>query len=175
MNGRNNFKLATLGFAICLFTLGCNSQPDKKTEKEPTITAEPAVAKADMATIKAEIQALESAWAAADNARNANAISAFYSDDAVSLSNNAPMTKGKAAIKKEIEEGLAKKAEGETVAYKTIEVFGDEDIVTEIGISESKDASGKVIRTGKYMAIWEKRDGKYICIRDIYNDDAVVK
>ncbi len=39
----------------------------------------------------------------------------------------------------------------------------------------TKDASGKVIRTGKYMAIWEKRDGKYICIRDIYNDDAVLK
>lgn len=175
MNRKNLFKLATLGLAISLFTIGCNSQPDKKTEKEPAVTVEPVVAKADMASIKAEIQALESAWAAADNARDANAILAFYSDDAISLSNNAPMTKGKAAIKKEIEEGLAKKAKGETVAYNTLEVFGDENTVTEIGTAESKDASGKVIRTGKYMAIWEKRDGKYICIRDIYNSDAVEK
>ncbi len=173
MNKKNIFKIAMLGIAISIFTIGCNSQPDKKTEMEPAITAEPAVA--DMANIKGEIQALENSWAAADNARDANAVIAFYSDDAVSLTNDAPMTKGKPAIQKEIEEGLAKKAKGETVTYNTLEVFGDENIVTEIGTAISKDESGKVIRTGKYMAIWEKRDGKYICIRDIYNSDAIVK
>lgn len=175
MNNQNNFKLAMLGLAISLFTIGCNSQPDKKTEKEPAVTAEPVVAKVDMASIKTEIQGLESAWAAADNARDANAVIAYYSDDAISLSNNAPMTKGKAAIQKEMEESMAKKAKGETVSYNTLEVFGDENTVTEIGTAISKDASGKVIRTGKYMAIWEKRDGKYICIRDIYNNDALAK
>lgn len=175
MKIKNNLKLATLGLVISLFTIGCNSQPDKKTEKAQAIAAEPVVAKADKVSIKAEIQALESSWAAADNARDANAIQEFYSDDAISFSNNAPMTIGRADIKKEIEKGLAKKAEGETVAYNTLEVYGDENTVTEIGTAESKDASGKVIRTGKYMAIWEKRDGKYICIRDIYNDDSPMK
>ena len=162
------FKLSILVLAISIFTIGCNSQPDKKTEMEPAKTAEPDVA-------KAEIQGLESDWAAADNARNANAVTAFYSNDAISLSNNAPMTMGKAAIQKETEENLAKKPQGETVAYETLEVFGDGNTVTEIGKAISKDASGKVIRTGKYMAVWEKRDGKYICIRDIYNSDAVAK
>lgn len=164
-----------LGVAISIFTIGCNSQPDKKTEMEPAITEEPVVASVDMASIKAEIQGLESDWAAADNTRDANAITAFYSDDAISLSNNAPMLKGKAAIQKEMEESLAKRTQGETVAYETLEVFGDGNTVTEIGTAISKDASGKVIRTGKYMAIWEKRDGKYICIRDIYNSDAAAK
>ena len=171
----NFFKLAMLGLAISLFSIGCNSSPEKKTSVEPVVTEEIVIVKPDMASIKAEIQALENAWAAADNARDANAIAEFYSDDAVSLSNNAPMIKGKTAIKKEIEEGLAKKAEGETVSYNTLEVFGDENLVTEIGTGTSKDASGKVIRTGKYMAIWEMRDGKYLCIRDIYNNDAIVK
>ena len=147
MNLSNNFKLATLGFAICVFTMGCESKPDKKIEKETIITAEPVIVKADMASVKAEIQALESAWAAADNARDANAILAFFSDDAISMTNNAPMSRGKAAIKKQIEEGLAKKVQGETVAYTTLEVFGDENTVTEIGTSESKDAAGKVIGT----------------------------
>ncbi|CAM4127670.1 YybH family protein [Gillisia limnaea] len=175
MNTKNFFKLATVVLATSIFTIGCNSQPDKKTADEPAVTAQPAVVKADMASIKAEIQALESAWAAADNARDVNAVAAFYSEDAVSMSNNAPMAKGKAAIQKELEVGMAKKAEGETVSYNTLEVFGDENTVTEIGTSTSKDASGKVSRSGKYMAIWEKRDGKYICIRDIYNDDTLVK
>ncbi|KUO66828.1 MAG: hypothetical protein APF83_08050 [Lutibacter sp. BRH_c52] len=175
MNNQNNFKLAMLGLVISIFAIGCNSQSDKKTEIEPALTAEPVVVKADMASIKAEIQALENDWAAADNARDANAIAAFYSDDAMSMSNNAPMKVGKAAIQKEMEESLAKRTQGETVAYETLEVFGDENTVTEIGTAISKDASGKVIRTGKYIAIWEKRDGKYICIRDIYNTDAAAK
>ena len=85
------------------------------------------------------------------------------------------MTVGKVAIQKEMEESLAKRTQGETVAYETLEVFGDGNTVTEIGTAISKDASGKVIRTGKYIAIWEKRDGKYICIRDIYNTDAAAK
>jgi len=176
MNKINFFKLAMLGLAISLFSMGCNSSPDKKTSVEPVVTEEIVVeVEPDMASIKTEIQGLESAWATADNARDANAVLANYSDDAMSLSNNAPISKGKPAIQKEIEEGMAKKAEGETVSYNTLEVFGDENTVTEIGTSISKDASGKVIRTGKYMAIWEKRDGKYICIRDIYNSDAVEK
>ena len=175
MNNQNNFKLAMLGLVISIFAIGCNSQSDKKTEIEPALTAEPVVVKADMASIKAEIQALENDWAAADNARDANAIAAFYSDDAMSMSNNAPMKVGKAAIQKEMEESLAKRTQGETVAYETLEVFGDENTVTEIGTAISKDASGKVIRTAKYIAIWEKRDGKYICIRDIYNTDAAAK
>lgn len=172
MNKKNFFKLAMLGLAISLFTIGCNSPSDKKTDMEPAVSVEPVEA---MANIKTEIQGLESAWAAADIARDANAVLAFYSDDAISLSNNAPMAKGKSAIQKEIEEGMAKKSKGETVSYNTLEVFGDENTVTEIGTAISKDASGKVIRSGKYMAIWEKRDGKYICIRDIYNNDALVK
>jgi len=175
MNKMNFFKLAMLGLAISLFSMGCNSSPDKKTSVESVVTEEIVVVEPDMASIKAEIQAIESAWAAADNARDANAVLANYSDDAMSLSNNAPISKGKSAIQKEIEEGMAKKTKGETVSYNTLEVFGDENIVTEIGTAITKDATGKVMRTGKYMAIWEKRDGKYICIRDIYNSDAVVK
>jgi len=41
--------------------------------------------------------------------------------------------------------------------------------------STIKDAAGKVISSGKYMAVWEKRNGKFICVRDIYNDDAKEK
>jgi uncharacterized protein (TIGR02246 family) len=175
MNKMKSIKLSMLGIAILIFTIGCNSQPDKKTEMESTLTTELVVAKADMVSIKAEIQGLENDWAAADNARNAIGVAAFYSDDAISMSNNAPMIVGKAAIQKDTEQSLAKRAQGETVAYETLEVFGDGNTVTEIGTAISKDASGKVVRTGKYMAIWEKRDGKYICIRDIYNSDAAAK
>ena len=70
---------------------------------------------------------------------------------------------------------IAKRAKGATIAYDIIDVFGDENTVTEVGKTTKKDASGKVTYTGKYMAVWEKRNGKYICVRDISNDDVKAK
>ena len=167
--------------ALTLFTFGCNPATDtaskaaEATKEAAKEAAKEMPAKPDMGKVKAEIQALESAWAAADNARDAAAISAFYADDAISMSNNNPMLVGKAAILKDIEAGLAKRQKGATVSYDIMDVFGDENTVTEVGKTTSKDAAGKVLYTGKYMAIWEKRNGKWLAIRDIYNDDVKEK
>jgi uncharacterized protein (TIGR02246 family) len=155
-------------------TSSCNNANDAttKTEAQP---AEQQVATPDMASIKTEIQALEMAWSNADNARDANAVAAFYANDAVSMENNKPMVIGKAAILKNIEEYLAKKPKGATTTYEVMDVFGNENTVTEIGKTIRKDAAGNPTTTGKYMAVWEKRDGKYICVRDISNDDVKAK
>jgi uncharacterized protein (TIGR02246 family) len=170
MKRKNYLKLIPVCIVLSCLTIGCNSSTADKVDKETAI-AEQMPAKPDMAKLKTEIQALESAWAAADNARDTNAVAAFYADDAISLANNKPMLVGKAAIRQDIAESLAKRGEGARVTYDVVDVFGDENAVTEIGTSTVRDASGKMIRTGKYMAVWQKRDGKYICVRDIYNDD----
>lgn len=137
----------------------------------------PAVEKSmpDLAKIKAEIQAQNDTWAAAVNSKDAATITAFYADDAVSMINNQPSVIGKAAIQKDAETSLAKRKEGYITAFETMDVFGDENRITETGKTTTKDATGKVIYTGKYMAIWEKRDGKWLTIRDISNDDAKEK
>ena len=70
-----------------------------------------------------------------------------------------------------METSLAKRPKGATTAYDALDVFGCENYATETGKITRKDSTGKIISTGKYMAIWEKRDGKWICIRDIGNDD----
>ena len=171
----SHLKFATAFIALFFFTIGCN-QP--AADKAPEVTADAPqsmAAKADPAKMKADIQALETAWATADNARDANALAAFYSDDAVSLSNNQPMLVGKAAIQKDVEASMAKRPKGSTVSYDVLDAFGGENFVTEVGKTTHKDLTGKVYSVGKYMAIWEKRNGKYVCIRDISNDDAKEK
>jgi len=170
MKKMNSNSVVIFCFVASFFVFGCNSPSPKTAEVAVQAEAMP-----DMAAIKAEIQNLESAWAAADNARDANAVAAFYAEDAMSLSNDRPTLVGKAAILADITEGLAKKTAGTTVTYDVMEVYGDDKIVTEVGKGTTTDASGKVISTGKYMAIWEKRDGKFVCIRDIYNNDAKEK
>ncbi len=160
-----------------IFIASCNNMQEEKAA-DAAKTAETMQAlpvKPDLAKLKTEIQALETAWAAADNARDSNALVALFADDAVSLSNNKPMLVGKDAIAKDVAASLAKKDKATTVVYEVMDVYGNDDCVTEVGRSISKDAAGKVTYTGKYMAIWEKRNGKFLCVREIYNDDVKAK
>jgi len=170
MNMKNYFRIATASIALSLFSVSCTPAPKEETAVE--LMAVPVAAAPDMAAIKAEIQALEIAWAAADNAGDVAALLAFYADDAVSMGGDSPMAVGKAAIQKEIEASMASRPAGTTVKYEVLDVFGNENTVTEVGKTTRMDASGKVISSGKYMAIWEKRDGKYVCVRDISNNDS---
>lgn len=165
-------QILAILFTVLMVQVSCK-QAEKTEEAAATeTTAAPAT---DLNALKAEIQALEDQWEAASNTKNADAILAFYADDAISFSNNQPMLVGKEAIKKDIEAGIAKNKEGDVVSYETLDVYGDENMVTETGKTTVTDASGKVTYTGKYMAVWQKQDGKWKTIRDIYNDDAKEK
>lgn len=161
--------------AAALFFISCDQSAERKQADVKSETKEAVVTQPDNAKLKDEIQALENAWANADNARDVNALAAFYSDDAVSMANNAPSLIGNAAIKKDLEMSIGKRAKGSTTSYDVMDVFGSGNYVTETGKIIRKDSTGKIGMTGKYMAIWEKRDGKWICIRDIGNDDAKTK
>lgn len=158
MKNNQYLRLAAASVALFVSTTGCNPAATEK-------------AKPDMAAIKTEIQAIETAWADALNARDTAAIAAIYTDDAISMGNDRPMVTGKEALKKDIAEGMAKMPKGMTLSFETMEVFGDENTVTEVGKTIEKDSTGAVKLTGKYMAIFEKRDGKYRCTRDISNND----
>ncbi len=128
-------------------------------------------AKPDLAQIKSEIQALENGYADGLNAKDANAVVVYYANDAVSMPNNAPIVSGHDALVSMIQQEIARDTTKTVISFETVDVFAAGDLVTETGKSISKDADGNVVNTAKYMAIFEKRNGKYICIRDIYNED----
>ena len=165
MKSLNYFRFAAVGLVLSIFTISCNTAPEK--EKEVEITQEAPVAKTDMAAVKTQIQELENSWAEVDNARDAEKISNFYAEDAVVMSADKPMIKGREAIKKDLEASMAAREKGSTAKYEVLDVYGDENVVTEIGKSTRMNAEGKVVSTGKYIAIWEKRDGKYVCVREM--------
>jgi uncharacterized protein (TIGR02246 family) len=128
-------------------------------------------AKPDMAQIRNEIQALEKAYADGLNAKDANAVLAYYADDAVSMVNNAPVASGRDALLKMVQEDIAGDTTNTTVTFEVVDIFAAGDLVVETGKATDKDAEGNVVKTGKYMSLFEKRNGKYVCIRDIYNED----
>ncbi len=134
----------------------------------PAPEAAPAI---DMAQLKSEIQAMEDAYGKAQMAKDAEGVAAYYADDAVSLADGEPSRVGKAAILEGIKADMAKDSSSATVVFEIQDLWADGNLAVEVGKSTVTDSAG-VVRTGKYVSIFEKRNGKYICIRDIWNDDA---
>ncbi len=104
-----HFKIAAALIGFCTLAMSCNESSTDKTTEAKSDSIEMMASNADPAELKKEIQEQETAWANADNARDANALAAFYADDAISMANDKPMLVGNSAIKKDIEETLAKK------------------------------------------------------------------
>lgn len=152
---RFNFLFTLLTACVLTFT-AC-----EQTAQTPT----------DLVQVKTEIQALENTWATALNARDLDALMALYTDDAVSMPDNAPMLAGKDAIRKQQEQEFANTPSGTIYSFEVLDVYANGNTVTETGKATYKDAAGKVTGTGKYMAVWEKQGDKYLCVREIYNLD----
>ncbi|HSF46148.1 MAG TPA: nuclear transport factor 2 family protein [Chitinophagaceae bacterium] len=120
----------------------------------------------DKEQIKKEIQAREDEFAEVYNSGKIKEIG-YYADDAVTYFQNRPPLVGKEAIieflKSDIDSNF------NTISFKTKEVFpsNDGNQVVEIGYFELLDSANIVINTGNYMALFEKRNGKYVSVRDM--------
>ena len=165
---KKSIFLITCVSSVLVFA-SCQETPKKESPVETTVIE---TAKPDLAQIRAEIVAVENAWAAAQNAKDVKAIMALYADDVVSMPDGEPMVSGKAAVQKKTEVDFAKPSTYASIAFETLDVYAQGNVVTEVGKTMYKDAAGKTTGGGKYIAVYEKRDGKYLCIREIYNKDS---
>ncbi len=158
---RKNIKLfGFLAFTALLFS-ACAT-----TEKEEPL---------DMGKIKVEIQAMEDAFAAGEKAKDADAVAAYYSDDAISYTRNKQPLSGKSVIRDNIASNIAKDTTENYNVYKIVDLFAEGNSVVEIGSWTEFDSSGKETGNGNYMSYFQKRDGKYICVRDMSTTTSPVK
>jgi len=146
----------------CLFLLmgSCNSNEEKSTEVV-----------FDKAQIKMDIQARENQFAEVYNSGELKKIG-YYDDDAVTYYQNMAPIRGKAErlefFKADIEGN-----NGNKISFTTTEVFAANDgaQVLEIGYYTVVDSTSTAINTGNYMSLFEKRDGQYVCLRDMSVSD----
>ena len=110
---------------------------------------------------------MEDAFAAAEKAKNADGVVAYYSDDAINYSRNEQPTRGKAAIRDSVAKRFASDTSGNTWVYKVVDLFGEGNMLVEIGSWSKLDAAGTEVENGHYMSYFQKRDGKYVCVRDM--------
>ncbi|MGB5666997.1 MAG: nuclear transport factor 2 family protein [Maribacter sp.] len=121
----------------------------------------------DMANLKAEIQALEDAFAAAEKAKDADAVAAYYSENAISYSRNTQPVSGRAAIRDRIAKRIDNDTLGNYNVYKVVDLFAEGNSAVEIGSWTEFNTEGTETENGYYMSYFEKRDGKYECVRDM--------
>ncbi len=119
------------------------------------------------------IRASAPAWADAYNAGNADALAAMYWNDAVLQPPGAPGATGHAAIREFLAaDSAATRAAGLRMNIPeagAVDVSGD--LAYEAGNYSVTDASGATVDTGKYIGVFQKRDGKWLYIRDTWNSD----
>ncbi len=131
---------------------------------------EPAAGEAktiDMSKAKTDIQAMEDAFAAAEKAKDAKAVAAYYSDDAISYGRNNEPVSGKAAITADIDKRMKEDSTSNTNVYKVVDLFGEGNMLVEIGSWTQMNPSGAVTDKGHYMSYFQMKDGKYVCVRDM--------
>jgi ketosteroid isomerase-like protein len=130
---------------------------------------EPKASSVDKEQIKKEIQAKEDEFAATYNSGEPKNIG-YYADDAISFSQNKAPLVGKAAIVEYLKAGLNK---SNKLTFTTNEVFVTDDgnQVLEIGSYKLVDSTNVTINTGNYMSLFVKREGKYVCLRDMSTSD----
>jgi ketosteroid isomerase-like protein len=119
------------------------------------------------------IRAGTTSWMQSFNSGNAGAVAALYSDDAVLMPPNAPPARGVVAIKEAIAKEIAgAKKSGVTLAPGTVdEVNVAGDMAWHSGSYVVKDKGGKAVDAGKFIEVWERKNGKWRMVRDMWNSD----
>ncbi len=149
---------------IMALMLACNAK-----------TKEPVAEVIDKEQIKKEIQAKGSSqFLHVYNGGELKNIG-YYADDATSfLPNRAPLV-GKESIVAFLKSDLASPTN--KIKFKTNEVFvsNDGSNVVEIGSFSVVDSANIPRNTGNYMSLFEKRNGKYVAVRDMSVSEMLTK
>ncbi len=155
-------SIFTKGLAMIYFTAlfaACNMQ---KAESSEVVI--------DKEAIKKEIQAKENEFAEIYNTGELRQIG-YFAEDAITFAPNKEPLVGRQAIieylKVDVETNTDK------ISFTTNEVFvsNDGNMVVEIGYYQVVDSAGTPFNTGNYMCLFEKRDGQYLCIREMDASD----
>jgi ketosteroid isomerase-like protein len=126
----------------------------------------------DTEQIKKEIQAKEDAFAQVYNSGALKNIG-YYADDATSYFQNTAPLVGKPARIEFLLSDVG--SNSDKISFKTTEIFpsNDGNMVVEIGSFKVVDSANNPVNSGNYMTMFQKRDGKYVAVRDMSTSDGV--
>ncbi|MGB5264233.1 MAG: nuclear transport factor 2 family protein [Lutimonas sp.] len=159
---RSTFLKSVLFGLILVGLISCETKP-----------AEPAQSVViDVEQIKKEIQAKENEFADTYNAGVLKELG-YYASDAISFSQNKEPLVGRNKIVAYLASDIDAFSQSNQISFETIEVHvsNDGNQVVEVGHYIVVDSTNVPVNTGNYMSLFVKRDGQYVCLRDISASD----
>lgn len=150
--------------AIALSLAACANEPSDATMMD-TAAGETAEA------AEARIRELDRQWVAAVAAKDTAAVVNFYADDARFMAPNAPASEGAAAIRSAWAGMLGLPNVSLTFEPTSVHVSSDGTMAYDIGTYQMAfdGPSGRVEDSGKYLVVWERRDGEWKAVADMIN------
>jgi ketosteroid isomerase-like protein len=124
---------------------------------------------ADAAALKANGHV----WFDRYNSGDADGVTALYASDAVLLPAGAPMASGHTAIREYLA-GDIERSRASGLSFKANDVTdGGVDGGTGwiSGTFSVVDGSGIAVDTGKYLTLYQRAEGEWVIVRDIWNSD----
>ena len=155
---RTNWKSIVLAIScVALVASGCQQKPQH-----------------NHAADEAAIRAVNPEWFKAYNAGDVNSLVALYAEDGVVCPPGAPASRGHAAMREYFPKDVAgSAAAGITLSSGSSSDVGvSGDLGWESGTFTATDKSGATVDAGKFVTLLERRGGKWLIIRDIWNSDA---
>jgi ketosteroid isomerase-like protein len=149
-----NMKTLLLSTIIAASLFAC------KSETKPAF---------DLVNAKKEIESANKKIADFIAKGDSVAMADAYSKDGKFMGNNMPSIAGKDKLLS-FWGGFFKLGVG-SLTLTTLEVWGDENFITEEGLFEVTLKDGKQADKGKYIVIWKKEDGSWKLHRDMSNTD----
>jgi ketosteroid isomerase-like protein len=116
----------------------------------------------------AELGALTDKWEEALNGGDIGALASLYADDCVLMPPNMELMTGRAAAAAAFGDMINA---GQTGELDTITAVAAGGFGYHTGTYWVKDESGTIIDRGKYMEGWQKVDGEWQIVHDIWNSD----
>jgi chemotaxis protein MotB len=128
----------------------------------------------DTAADAAAIRAVQDSWYKAYNSGDGAAIAALYAEEAVLSPPNKPAVRGSASIHEFFVKDAAEFAAtgGAATQGTTSDTGVSGDLAWQWGTFTITDKSGATVETGKFTTLFQRRDGKWMIIRDTWNSDA---
>jgi uncharacterized protein (TIGR02246 family) len=140
----------------------------------PPAPPAPSAPAADTAADEMAVRTINPAWFAAYAAGDADPIVALYHDDAVVIPPGAPAASGQAAIREFVVADIAgaSAAGRTTTAGSSSDVGVSGDLAWESGTFTVTDKSGAVVDSGRFLTVFQRREGGWKIVRDIWNSEA---
>jgi len=143
----------------CLYLLSCNSADSEKSADQKAENSS-----FDMQRAKSFIDSINTKFSEQFAAGDSVALASHYWPNAELLLDNSEPVKGNdilnawgAAIRMGIKE----------ITFSTTDITGNSTFLIETGTYEMKDAKKSLVDKGKYVVVWENRNGEWKLYRDI--------